>query len=1206
MTPSSGTTGSTVTITMTGPGGLAGAQSVRFTPGTGITVVPGSLTSSATQVQVTIMIAAGAPLVSHLVEVEYPTAFFVPSPVPFAVTPLLPTLASASPGTVLQGARDVRLTLLGTNFRAGAQVVISPPLPDPTLSGANQQAADISVTRQSVVSPTMILAVIDVAPDAVVSPRAVDVVNVDGTSTGQPSRTTLGSGTSQRLLLMGGNSLAAPLTAQTVAITHPRNGTILSQADQIYAQAVLAGTGTGTFTGTWLWDGNAFEQFTVNITGGDRVILKTGRSLPTSFLGAHRLELRINAPNQLQSTPVTLIVNPGAWKLEQLIGPAPGVGFLSTRPPVLRWAQVPGAAKYQVGFSAEPHFRSIERWHDVEATEWAVPDRVWQDLPEGELYWTVRVVEVSGDTRRPLPMRRISRLPSGVLDAAQPAPRKGDTGMPLLEWRGLSGPGAYRVTVSRDANGRDIVKRFLTAQPRLELRSLRGQLQSGQTYYWRVEAFSRQGNPVVSGPWQSFVAQDAGPSSHLIPPALAVEVASLGAAIPPQLGQLLARREPGPGGRVSSPRPNVEVEFKSDVTPGDVFLELDDTDVTAMAEVQARKLVFEPILPLAEGGHNLRLVVGAESENWKFTVELKAQPASGAGPGLDTMPGTDAEIEPEAASSSAMQQADAGAEGSNVIFGPEVTTEMSANTQWISGSEADTVVIGMAHRTNYQNGPWRAEANGTGLLNALLSPDPQTARGRVNDYVFQVGYEQPRWGAGVRFGVVAPSLFTNSEFVTTGTPREGVEPVLRTPIGTFGYYNNTNDSALGGGSGVAFHQEIRGASFAAPLPAEHATFRLMWLNASDRSAPQKVCFDPFNNPIPCTDPVAHAGAGDAYGSILQLHLGPSWQWTSEYAWGYNNPNLTSPTAARLFGRAWRTGLSGFWKKTTASFQYRDVGPNFATPANPSLSQLSSPGRRGVDAAVAQQTPVGNLSLAYRYLQSDLHRADRPQISLHDLNWTWSKGLSAATVIGVGGRHARTITGDLPAAVLLLSPAEQLAVQADTRDLGGNVFLTHTVGRVTLGATGSRNWFRNRLISDANIITSGIQLNGNWQALSYFQLNSNFSVNWVAGAPAKIGTARTITTYIQPMFVWQRPQLTLTPLVALTQARAQLAGGTLTNDTWTRQYLGRLSWQMPGSLRFSTLSLEAGNTRVKNAITGMEQEDKRFLLLWTLVWGYHHR
>ena len=48
--------------------------------------------------------------------------------------------------------------------------------------------------------------------------------------------------------------------------------------------------------------------------------------------------------------------------------------------------------------------------------------------------------------------------------------------------------------------------------------------------------------------------------------------------------------------------------------------------------------------------------------------------------------------------------------------------------------------------------------------------------------------------------------------MTAATPRQGAEITLKTAAGTFGYFANTNDEALGGGAGINFHQQMMGAS----------------------------------------------------------------------------------------------------------------------------------------------------------------------------------------------------------------------------------------------------------------------------------------------------------------------------------------------------------------------------------------------------------
>ncbi|MGH9723457.1 MAG: IPT/TIG domain-containing protein, partial [Candidatus Acidiferrales bacterium] len=193
-----------------------------------------------------------------------------------------PTLASAAPGFLAQGVGSVRMTLLGANFRPGATVVISPPLTSLGNSTGAVQATDIAIEGVQRVSGNLLIVEISLGPEATTGLRGVDVVNTDGSSTAGGLTF---AGTTQPLRISAGSSLAAPLSVVTIAVTHPRDGTLVMQGDDLYGEAILAGTGSGTVAGEWLWDGNVTEQFVSVFAGGQRATLRTQRSFPTSFLG---------------------------------------------------------------------------------------------------------------------------------------------------------------------------------------------------------------------------------------------------------------------------------------------------------------------------------------------------------------------------------------------------------------------------------------------------------------------------------------------------------------------------------------------------------------------------------------------------------------------------------------------------------------------------------------------------------------------------------------------------------------------------------------------------------------------------------------------------------------------------------------------------------------------------------------------------------
>src|SRR5262249_40111028 len=180
--------------------------------------------------------------------------------------------------------------------------------------------------------------------------------------------------------------------------------------------------------------------------------------------------------------------------------------FSSAHPPLLRWKVVPGAAKYQVGFSSRPYFATVEKWYDAADNRWQVPDDVWRAQPEGELFWTVRTIEMSGLSHRPLPLRSIFHASEGSLTTVRPEPGRTAAGNTLLEWKPVAQRAFYLITVRSDGEGRRVIRRYVAARPQLDLRAVDDRLEAGKTYFWRVDALSPSGKLLMSGPPQSFVA----------------------------------------------------------------------------------------------------------------------------------------------------------------------------------------------------------------------------------------------------------------------------------------------------------------------------------------------------------------------------------------------------------------------------------------------------------------------------------------------------------------------------------------------------------------------------------------------------------------------------------------------------------------------------------------------------------------------------
>ena len=276
-------------------------------------LVPSSQT--ATQLQVTVpanLVTTAGPLP---VQVINRSAAGGPQPsntVTLTVAPPAPPpiLTSVTPGFPVRGETQVLMTLVGANFRPGATVVVSPPLASLSASTGRIQATDVSVTNVRRVSLGLMTARINVSPTAAAGLRAVDVLNADGTNTAVGIGTAAG-GSSQPVRVQAGSSIGAPVTVVNLSLMHPRNGTVVMRNQELYADAILGGSGSGTVIGEWVWDGNVVEQFTASFVGGTSTTITTHQSLPTSLVGVHRLQLRMVQPNQVSACRFVPIRRPG-------------------------------------------------------------------------------------------------------------------------------------------------------------------------------------------------------------------------------------------------------------------------------------------------------------------------------------------------------------------------------------------------------------------------------------------------------------------------------------------------------------------------------------------------------------------------------------------------------------------------------------------------------------------------------------------------------------------------------------------------------------------------------------------------------------------------------------------------------------------------------------------------------------------------------
>jgi len=303
------------------------------------------------------------------------------------------------------------------------------------------------------------------------------------------------------------------------------------------------------------------------------------------------------------------------------------------------------------------------------------------------------------------------------------------------------------------------------------------------------------------------------------------------------------------------------------------------------------------------------------------------------------------------------------------------------------------------------------------------------------------------------------------------------------------------------------------------------------------------------------------------------------------------------TSPRQYGRAWRTGVAGTWHKANISLAFRDVSPNFAIPATANLSQLSLSDRRGLDFAISRDTKVGNFSGTYQLLQSDFRYSNRAHLVLHNIGLNWSKMITKSTSVTLGTSEARTLTTN--------QGVPGITGETEQRRFGVNASVNQTIttekyGAITLGLTGSRNWFRDNVNKNVNNIISSAGINTGWTPKAFFQLQSNFSVNWTAGEKFTAGNAVIKTLYLQPVLTLAKTGWSVMPLVSINHMTSHLGTGVKTSNMLMTQTGGRISYQLPGRLRFNTFSFEGSVARTHDGLNRTTTMLPRFLFLWTMV------
>jgi len=319
------------------------------------------------------------------------------------------------------------------------------------------------------------------------------------------------------------NSLLATTSVTRLSVVYPPSGTLVGRGDNLRAQGVIFGSGTGNVLVGWLYDGVLVETATVPLQNGAPTAVTNSVSLPTLLAGNHEIVFAILAPNTLSSPSVQIYVDEGLTTL-RLVAPTAGAVFPPAfSAPTFAWIPVPGVARYGVGLRRRGAPGARYRWAFTSDTFWGPPATLWNELPEGDYEWVVRGFTASGRSLLDRQMGGATAPPTseGTLDVADgwtvtswtgrfsiggadsaladlAGQSSGVEGGARFTWREIAGALYVHALYLQTPEGPRRVRTEVLTKAGLLLPA--GALPKGGPLLWRVTAVDRDGRPLGATP----------------------------------------------------------------------------------------------------------------------------------------------------------------------------------------------------------------------------------------------------------------------------------------------------------------------------------------------------------------------------------------------------------------------------------------------------------------------------------------------------------------------------------------------------------------------------------------------------------------------------------------------------------------------------------------------------------------------------------
>jgi hypothetical protein len=571
---------------------------------------------------------------------------------------------------------------------------------------------------------------------------------------------------------------------------------------------------------------------------------------------------------------------------------------------------------------------------------------------------------------------------------------------------------------------------------------------------------------------------------------------------------------PADGQTVDSLQPRIAAQWTGNIASDRVSLVIDNNDVTQVSTILPTSITYDPLLPLSAGVHTVILKVGEQQKRWTFTIV----------------------------------PADASAIPQTSFRGDWVITPVGTIT--LVREAGNQVRSQISAQTDLSNGSFSNKS--TGDVSVRHDVDSHSTIQESRNWLFDLGAHQGRIRESVRAGFSQPDFLDQSQFLTTGVSRGGIQGTVAMPLGTASYYQTFTVKPAGVNAGnFGPDQRVRAAAIVSPL-RDRWDVRFLGITIDDY--PSASSF---------------GGKGDALGLFVRYTRGPMLRVLAEMARGKFEPGDGSSERSSR-GNAWRFGIDGTAHTVTYAANVRKTDAGFVNPANRGFSYGGVPDRISGDLSLSKAFGLTNVSLQLRRAQD----GTAPDVIL--VPKTRQTGVSLSMMRPLGAHVSLTVMGN--ATMDRGDALEALYMPETDRDsTGGSITWSETFGVYSFSQTFSRQDLKDRINELSNNTTSAGTLTATGMFRPWFTLSGLLSGTRSEGSII-IGRTDVTTASLQPSINIARFFVSLQPRASYTRSENDL----FANASTTEQAQALLSFAPPWMSNAFAIQLSADWSRSKNS------------------------